>query len=174
MRIEQHIIASWAAKLSKEVVSDVVRSLEGMDATLSGDSGLKNAWEEVCAQVQREESVDWSIYEDTIEDLLHSVVGGLERGAQLALWAVTDEGGGYISDHHADQCGVIGVPLTIGDIVSHLKGQVLSAAADYESPSLYRYIWGEDDPDGDEDEEDEADAVEESGEDDDSDDPIIH
>ncbi|MGH8432980.1 MAG: hypothetical protein ACRERX_00535 [Pseudomonas sp.] len=180
MRIEQHIVASWAAKLSERAVNDVVLHLEGMEATLSGDSGLENVWEEVCAQVQREESIDWSIYEDIIVDLLHSVVKALDRDAQLALWAVTDAGWDYIYDHHADKNGAVGAPLDIGAIVAKLKEDVLSAAADYESPSLYRYIWGEDDPEYDEDEEyeededeDEADAEEESQEDDDFEDPII-
>lgn len=178
MRIEEHIVASWAAKLSERAVTDVVLHLEGMEATLSGDSGLENVWEEVCAQVQGEESIDWSTYEDIIVDLLHSVVKGLDRDAQLALWAATDSGWDYIYDHHADKNGAVGAPLDIGAIVAKLKEDVLSAAADYESPRLYRYIWGEDDPEYDEDEEyeedeDEADAEEESQEDDDFEDPII-
>ncbi|MNE84053.1 hypothetical protein D3C80_1809210 [compost metagenome] len=116
-------------------------------------------------------------------DLLHSVVKGLDRNAQLALWAVTDAGWDYIYDHHADKNGAVGAPLDIGAIVAKLKEDVLSAAADYESPSLYRYIWGEDDPEYDEDEEDEdeedeededeADAEEKSQEDDDLEEPII-
>jgi len=73
------------------------------------------------------------------------------------LWAVTEEGWDYIYDHHADAEGVAGVPLNTGDIVSKLAGEVLSAAADYESPSLYRYLWGEDDPQYDEDEDYEVD-----------------
>ncbi|MCY1515563.1 hypothetical protein D9M68_501520 [compost metagenome] len=178
MRIEQHIVASWAAKLSGRAVNDMVLRLEGMEATLSGDSGLENVWEEVCAQVQGEESIDWSTYEDIIVDLLHSVVKGLDRDAQLALWAATDAGWDYIYDHHADKNGAVGAPLDIGAIVAKLKEDVLSAAADYESPSLYRYLWGEDDPEYDEDEEyeedeDEDEAEEESQEDDDFEDPII-
>lgn len=179
MRIEQHIVAAWATRLGSQAVSDVIRSLEGMEASRSGDSGLVNAWEEVCAQVQDEESIDWSTYDDTIVDLLCSVVRRLDRGAQLALWAVTDEGWDYIYDHHADKNGAAGAPLDIDAIAAKLKGDVLSEAADYESPSLYRYIWGEDNPeydeyDEDEDEdEDEADAEEEREEDDDLEDPII-
>ena len=172
MRVEQHIVAAWATRLGRQVVSEVIRSLEGMEEGLSGDSDLENAWEEVCAQVQGEESIDWSIYEDTIESLLYSAVQRLDGDAQLALWAVTDEGWDYIYDHHADKNGAAGVPLDIGAIAAKLKGDVLSEAADYESPSLYRYIWGEDDPEYDEDEdyeedEAEANAEEESEEDDD-------
>ncbi|WP_150673806.1 hypothetical protein [Pseudomonas fluorescens] len=91
------------------------------------------------------------IYDDVIQDLLHSAVKDLDRDAQLALWAVTDAGWDYIYDHHAGQDGVAGVPLNTRDIVRKLKEEVLSAAADYESPSLYRYILGDEDPEGDED-----------------------
>ena len=95
---------------------------------------------------------DAIIYDDVIQDLLHSAVKDLDRDAQLAPWAVTDAGWDYIYDHHAGQDGVAGVPLNTRDIVRKLKEEVLSAAADYESPSLYRYILGEDDPECDEDE----------------------
>ncbi|CAG2155523.1 hypothetical protein LMG31506_05436 [Cupriavidus yeoncheonensis] len=145
-RIEQHIVAAWATRLGNQVVKDVIHSLEKMEAELSGDSGLENVWEEVCAQVQGEESIDWGSYEDVIESLLAGSIANLDRDAQLALWAVTDDGCDYICDHHADKNGVVGVPLDIGAIVAKLKEKVLSAAADYESPSLYRYVWGEDDP----------------------------
>ncbi|UVJ44300.1 hypothetical protein NVV94_01405 [Pseudomonas sp. LS1212] len=174
MRIEQQIVDAWATSLVIEVVSDVINVLEGMDAVLSGDSGLANVWEEVCAQVRLGESLDWPIYEESIVDLLCAGVEELDRDAQLALWAVTDEGWDYIYDHHADEGGATGAPLDISDIVAKLKKDVLSAAADYESPSLHRYIWGKNDSKYDEDEEyDEDEVEEEHEEDDDCEEPII-
>lgn len=142
MRIEQQIVDAWAARLGREMVSEVIGILEGMDATLSGDSGLENVWEEVCAQARRGESFDWPLYEEAIVELLGAGVEALDQEAQLALWAVTDEGWDYLYDHHADEDGASDVPLDVGDIVSKLKQEVLAAAAEYESPSLYRYIWG--------------------------------
>ena len=62
MRIEQHIVAAWAKLLSETLVKDAIAALEQMDANamLSGDdSGLKNVWEEVCVQLQYEESIFW-------------------------------------------------------------------------------------------------------------------
>ncbi|MNG16162.1 hypothetical protein D3C84_1000460 [compost metagenome] len=61
---------------------------------------------------------------------------------------MTDAGWDYIYDHHAGQDGVAGVPLNTRDIVRKLKEEVLSAAADYVSPSLYRYILGDEDDAG--------------------------
>lgn len=53
MRIEQHLVAAWASQLSDKLIKDAIRSLEAMDSqeVLSGDSGLKNVWEEICVQV---------------------------------------------------------------------------------------------------------------------------
>lgn len=45
MRIEQHIVAAWAARLANQAVSDVIRQLVAIEADLSGDSGLENAWD---------------------------------------------------------------------------------------------------------------------------------
>lgn len=142
------IVALYAARLGSQATSNVIRQLERMETSLSGDSGLKNAWEEVCAQVQGEESIDWPAYVNIINELLYSVVEVLDMDAQLTLWAITEEGWDYIYDHHVDR-DAAGYPLNTDDIVTHLKGTVLSAAANYESPSLYRYIWGEDNPEDD-------------------------
>ncbi|MCQ4288285.1 hypothetical protein NA647_12695 [Pseudomonas stutzeri] len=150
-RIEQHIVRAWASRLAASTVKEVIEKLESMAAELSGDSGLANVWEEICAQIQGEESSDWAAYEDVIESLLHACLEGMDRDAQLALWAVTDAGWDYIYDHHADSDGSASVPLNTGDIVSMLASDVFSAAADYESPTLYRFKWGEDDPEYDED-----------------------
>lgn len=160
-RIEQHIVAAWAKRLAADAISGVIDALEQMEPVLSGDSGLANVWEEVCAQVQGEESSEWSAYENTIYDLLYTVVEGLGRDEQLALWAVTDEGWDYIYDHHDERNGIDNVSLNIRAIVSDLRNKVLSSAADYESPSLYHYIWNEYNPEDDEieDEDDSSDVV---------------
>lgn len=152
-RIEEHIVKAWAARLAASTVKEVIDKLKSMAAELSGDSGLANVWEEICAQVQGEESADWAAYEDVTERLLHTCLEGLDRDAQMALWAVTDAGWDYIYDHHADPDGSASVALYPDDIVSMLASDVYSAAADYESPTLYRFLWGEDDPEYDEDEE---------------------
>jgi hypothetical protein len=146
-RIEEHIVAAWAEKLGRQVVSDVISILRGMESSLSGDSsGLESVWEEFCVQVQHEQSFYWSTYEHTVEGLLYSAVEELDSDAQLALWAVTDEGWEYIYDHHAENDGIDGTPLELSAIIMNLYRDVLLVAADYKSRSIYRYIWGIDDP----------------------------
>lgn len=71
MRIEQHIVAAWAAQISDKIIMEAIDALQKMDSDemLSGNSGLKNVWEEVCVQVQDEQSFFWDTYVETIESL---------------------------------------------------------------------------------------------------------
>lgn len=160
-RIEQRIANAWAGKLARAVIKEVISELKGMEAQLSGDSDLQNVWEEVCAQVQGEHSSYWPAYEEVIDGLLQVCLEDLDRDAQLALWAVTDEGWSYIYDHHADSESAKNAPFNMDDIVGKLTDDLLSAAANFESPSLYRYIWGEDDPEYDESDEDDTEEEDE-------------
>ena len=176
MRIEQHIVAAWAKQLSDKLLKESISALEQMDSSemLSGDdSGLKNVWEEICVQVQDEQSFFWDTYVETMESLLSGYVELLDRDARLALWAVTDEGWAYIYDHHADDGGVEDAPVVEDEIVAKLKDELLSAAASYSNHRITKFLQrhedgydeleedeDEDDGDGGEDQEDEQDEAE--------------
>ena len=87
MRIEQHIVAAWAKQLSDKLLKESISALEQMDSSemLSGDdSGLKNVWEEICVQVQDEQSFFWDTYVETMESLLSGYVELLDRDARLS------------------------------------------------------------------------------------------
>ena len=172
MRIEQQIVAAWARQLSDKLIKDSIAALEQMDANemLSGDdSGLKNVWEEICVQVQQEESIFWDAYLETMEGLLTGFVELLDRDARMALWAVTDEGSDYVDDHQADTDGVRDVPVSEDEIVSKLKDGLLSAAANYSNARITKFLArhedGYDELEEDEDDEDlDDDGAEEQAE----------
>ena len=64
-----------------------------MKDLLSGDdSGIRNTWDEVCAQVQGEQSFYWEAYEDTIDSVILSELRKLPEVELCALWLQTDEG----------------------------------------------------------------------------------
>ena len=86
-----NIIACAAAD---EISCKVEKSLMGMeDDLLSPDgSGLQNTWEEICVQVQFEESMFWDIYNDTVNSLIRSNVEKLEDEEKAAIWLQTDNG----------------------------------------------------------------------------------
>lgn len=142
MRVEERIIGAWADQLAERLVAKTIAALKkmGKDCMLSGDSGLKNVWEEVCVQVQFEYSIDWDTYETVIDDLLSGYAGALERSALLALWATTDEGSDWINVNCDASNGYDQAPLNIGAIAEKLRGDVLSAASDYKSLAVQRYL----------------------------------
>ena len=56
-------------EIAKKVVTEL-RKLRGEEFLLSGDSGLKNVWAEICSQVQREQSSYWDAYVNTMENFI--------------------------------------------------------------------------------------------------------
>lgn len=170
MRIEQHLVAAWASQLSDKLVKDAIQSLEAMDSQemLSGDSGLKNVWEEICVQVQDEQSFFWETYVETIESLLAGCVEMLDANARLALWTLTESGQDYLDDHQTVDESVLDIPVDVDEIVAMLRDGLLSAAANYESPSISRFLQRHEDgyDELEDDEEDDPEEDEDGGEDD--------
>lgn len=160
MRIEQHLAAAWASQLSETLIKDAIQSLEEMDSQemLSGESGLKNVWEEVCVQVQDEQSFFWETYVETMEGLLAGFVELLDANARLALWTLTESGRDYIDEHQADDGAALDIPVDAVEIVAMLMDGLLSAAANHESRSISRFLQrhedGFDELDDDDDDED--------------------
>ncbi len=91
--IENDLIRQFAKVAATAVAEQAIAALMKCTDTLSGDdSGLENTWEEICAQVQGEESFFWDAYRQIMN---HAVLAELETlpGRDLAaLWLQTDEG----------------------------------------------------------------------------------
>lgn len=159
-----------ASRLKEDLVCQAIKSLEEMggDCLMSGeDSGLQSIWEEVCVQVQHEESFFWDTYVEVIEDFLTALVEGLSQKERLALWLSADAGCDWIADNEDDETDGAAPGVYVGDIVAELKSDLLSKAADFENERIERYFrqqdgdddWGEDE---DEDEYEDEDAGEET------------
>lgn len=62
-----------------------------MPAQLSGEgSGLNNVWDEVCVQVQYDESLSWQAYEETMRAFVDAAVEELAAFEREAIWLQTD------------------------------------------------------------------------------------
>ena len=143
MRIEQHIVAAWARQLSKKIIKGAIADLKKLNgsAMLSGEgSGLKNIWDEICVQMQSEESFFWSAYLVTIDDFLRHRVAQLQPDQLLALWAVTNEGWDYIYDHHAESINRDQIPVCVDDVIRNLQGELLSVATDTSNKRIDQYL----------------------------------
>jgi len=102
------IIAWIAERECKRIAGLVVRDLRRMTKGMQSgeDSGLRNLWDEVCVQVQGEESAMWDLYMETIGAMIkrHVDTAGVEL--TRAIWLQTENGSDWVSDseieHDAD------------------------------------------------------------------------
>ena len=105
MHSKDWIIEKIAEKACNKITIKVIRYLQKMtDCLLSGDdTPLKNVWDEICVQVQDEESFFGDAYIDTISSLISKEINYLDEEIKQAIWFQTDEGLYWDEDEDEDQ-----------------------------------------------------------------------
>ena len=120
--------------LSRKVIRSLIKMIDGMQS--GDDTTLKNLWDEICVQVQGEESAMWDIYSDIIQSLILSEVVALDAATQQAIWLQTDEGVDWRFEKEDQE-----VPIVCEDIAKYiLDGFVLSAAAEWANKRIKNYL----------------------------------
>jgi len=70
--------------ISSIVINQLMLLKEGF--LLSGDdSGLKNTWEEICVQLQGDESIHWGVYEEVVRNFIADVLNKQPESVQILL-----------------------------------------------------------------------------------------
>ena len=83
---EHKILSRVAKKKAKQLTRKVISNLQQLDSTLSGDdSGLINVWDEICVQVQDEQSWYWDSYMEVARSSLRFYVGQLSETDLLTM-----------------------------------------------------------------------------------------
>src|SRR5688500_13420926 len=129
MEYQDEIISGLANKACEAISGKVIRALTKMtDGMQSGDdSGLKNVWEEICVQVQGEESVFWEAYLETIESLILKEVSELDAATKQAIWLQSEQGIDWRYNNEDENSGEK-VPIDTQDIAKYVMDTfVLSA-----------------------------------------------
>ena len=140
MNCQDKIISDLAYTACEKISRTVIRSLTKMtDGMQSGDGTfLKNIWDEVCVQVQAEESVMWDSYVDTIQALILDKLAGLDATTKQAIWLQTDEGIDWSVDNEDENEAI---PIVDEDIAQYVLNKfVLSAAADWTNKRIEKYL----------------------------------
>jgi hypothetical protein len=130
-------------RISNEMVDQTIKELEslGGDSLLSGDdSGLQSVWEEICVQVQDEESFHWDAYVEVIENILRGQVEDLSSTERITIWLSTETGTDWIDDQQDGPTGDDTPPVSDADIIEELKSNLLSRAGDYRNKRIERFI----------------------------------
>jgi len=122
----------------ERIARSVIRAMQGIRDSTSGDnSGLESAWDEVCAQVQTQDSWAGDAYEATMLGLIAGRVSRLDRATATAIWLQTEAGSHWDADEGPEP------PVDDPDIQDYLLNHdVPRAAADWHHPRIERYIEG--------------------------------
>lgn len=97
MRTESDIIQKFSQDISDRLVISCIRDLKKIkDCLSSDDTELENAWEEICIQIQLEESYFWESYDCLTLDIISRYISKLKSHEMLAIWFQTDEGNDWL------------------------------------------------------------------------------
>lgn len=93
MLSESGIVKAVAKQAIQRITRKVIADLQRMEYTLSGeDSELKTTWDEICVQVQYEQSFAWDVYDDTVKATVGACICNLPVYEQEAIWLQTEPG----------------------------------------------------------------------------------
>jgi len=136
-KIISDIAEAACNRLSRKVIHSLMQLNQGMQS--GSDTPLKNIWDEICVQVQDQESVMWDAYSDTMESLILENVTQLDTATKRAIWLQTDGSIDWSIDHEDSEDQE--VPIAYDEIAAYiLKDFILPIAADWSNERIRRYL----------------------------------
>lgn len=104
MKSEKDVLMKFAVEIAERISRKTISALQKIPDTLSGDdSGLINSWDEICVQVQGEQSFFWDLYDETTRSFVAAYVEELKAHEKLALWFQTDQGWDWPYDDEEEE-----------------------------------------------------------------------
>ena len=115
-----------------------MRALQRVPTYHSGeDSGLANFWDEVCVQLQGEESTFWHSYQSLIASVSQKEASKYEHLDLRLMWLRTDAGMDWTIE--SDEPSEV-VPFSEEDIAEEVSARLQSQAADWSNERIRRYL----------------------------------
>ena len=139
VKIESKITHQVAVNIINCITRKTIRTLQQItDCQMSGDdSGLENAWDEICVQIQDQYSIFWFAFDEVIQSVILGFVEELEQYEKQAIWLETEEGGEWLDDELDNQDPV----FNLDDIVDFIKEQfVYSEALGWTNKKIRIYL----------------------------------
>jgi hypothetical protein len=139
---ETEIVQALAESVCQRVSRKTIRALQGIantDSLLSGEeSGLVNVWEEICVQLQYEESFFWDAYLETIQDIVESHLIMSPDYELEAIWLQTTEGQYWNRGCDDDREPY---PVSNDEITNYvIDNYVFSKGNDWSNPRIRAYL----------------------------------
>lgn len=142
MDYRDKIISVIAEKECSRISRKTIRSLcimkEGMQS--GDDTPLRSVWDEVCVQVQGEESVMWDAYLDTMHGIILLNVAELDPFMKQVIWLQTDNGWGWEPESESQEA----IPFDDDAIADYILHEyVLLSASGWTNNRIEKYIYRE-------------------------------
>ena len=136
---ESAIVNAVSHEAAQRLTRKVIADLQAMKDTLSGDdSGLKTTWDEICVQVQEQESIFWDIHDEIVRNMIGGCVAELAKYEREAIWIQTDAGVDWSLEEPEDREAY---PVVDADIIDYLIHKyVYSEAADWSNARIEAYL----------------------------------
>lgn len=138
---ESKIVRTLGESICQHISRKVIRNLQGLtdgNGLLSGeDSGLESTWDEICAQLQGEESFYWDTYVGMIEQYTKYNVGELAEYEREAAWLLTPEGEDWDCELEEERESY---PVFSDDLVRHIAGYVMNKGSDWSNYRIRAYL----------------------------------
>jgi len=160
MSHKDRLIHSFSNKMCKSISKKTIRKLQALkeDNLLSGDdSGLKNVWDEICVQVQLDESVFWELYEGLVYSIIYDEVESMEKEFKQAIWLETENGKEWaieeedfesnrnnqaLSKYEVPIYDYNDIPAYEDDIAEYILNEyVYYQAQEYSNNRIEKYLW---------------------------------
>lgn len=138
---EGGIVRELAERACRRITRRVIRSLrETKTGMLSGDdSGLTNAWEEICVQVQGEEAIFWDMFDQMIRTMVAAEIIRLPEYKRASIWLQTPQGEEWdMKDEDKREKSAVAENDIIDYFTIHY---VYSAASDWSNPRIRKYLY---------------------------------
>jgi hypothetical protein len=137
---ESAVIRAFAEEICQRLTRKMIDRLQKMtDALHSGDgSGLENTWDEICVQIQSEQSIYWDAYDSTVRQMVEAEVEKLSSHEREAIWLQTPEADRWEFD---EESGRAPYPVCNDDIVEYLvKERIYHEAGRWNNQRIREYL----------------------------------
>jgi hypothetical protein len=121
---------------TRKIIRDLQELKNGLQS--GDDSGLTNAWDEICVQVQGQESVSWDAFDLTVRQLVSGEVAKLLPHEREAIWLQTPSGEDWDAE---DEKSREEYPVVVDEIVDYLTNEyIYPAAGDWSNKRIRKYV----------------------------------
>jgi hypothetical protein len=148
MEYQGKIISRLADRQCKWICEKTIGFLQKMtEGMQSGDdSPLKNLWDEICVQVQSQESMLWDFYLDYMQKIIWNQLKKLDLITRYAIWLQTEAGEEFLLDfeeyeEYGSTVDTLEYLYDKHDILNHiLNNYVLREAANATNARIEKYL----------------------------------